>query len=49
MNENYDKNENDESNESPPPKQDPAAELKQKIIFMVVAIAILLAVKFLGV
>ncbi|MEW6709227.1 MAG: hypothetical protein AB1403_05325 [Candidatus Riflebacteria bacterium] len=48
MDENYDKNENDESNDSQPPKHDPAAEFKQKIIFMVVAIAILLAVKFLG-
>ncbi|MFZ5952740.1 MAG: hypothetical protein ACOYXC_18705 [Candidatus Rifleibacteriota bacterium] len=49
MDENYDKNENGESNESQPPKYDPAGEFKQKIIFMVVAIAILLAVKFLGV
>ena len=45
---NYEQNENNENNEQQPPKYDPAGETKQKLIFFVVAIIALLALKFLG-
>lgn len=46
--ENYDQNENRDNNEPQPPKIDPAAETKQKLVFFVIAIIALLAMKFLG-
>lgn len=46
--ENYEQNENHENNEPQPPKFDPAAETRQKIIFFVVALIALLAMKFLA-
>lgn len=46
--ENYEQNENNENNEPQPPKFDPAAETRQKIIFFVVALIALLAMKFLA-
>jgi len=46
---NYEQNENNENqNEPQPPKFDPAAETKQKIIFFIVAMIVLVAMKFLA-
>lgn len=46
--ENYEQNENNGTNEQQPPKYDPAGETKQKLVFFVIAIVALLALKFLG-
>lgn len=43
---NYEQNKN--QNESQPPKFDPVAETKQKIIFFIIAMLALVAMKYLA-